>query len=279
MDPIVRPSWMTQVMYDRWLLLYTEAGGSGVNGSADRATELFRELPEYRTWFPGILREDGALRYTNNPEATYFNNIAAFRNTVEGLGMGMNPDIFNEDYISLIEGDTSPDEFNQRVNTFYDRVMTAGGDTRQWYADSLGIAMTDQALLASLMSDRVENAVFNKQITMSEIGGAAMLNSYDLSTAFVTQLEQAGMKRDEAQKFFGTADSITSVLQVLAQRHGDPDDSFDIMELAQADILMDAEQSSRIQRLVAQEQSTFTGGKQIEYAADQAGGLAGLDTV
>ena len=110
MDPIVRPFWMTEAMYETWLRLYTEAGGSGVAGSADRATEQFRDLPEYEAWFPGIRREDGALRYTNSPEATYYNNIAAFRSTVEGLGIGMNPDIFNEEYIDLIEGDTSPDE-------------------------------------------------------------------------------------------------------------------------------------------------------------------------
>ena len=280
MDPeIVRPYWMTDDMYDSWLGLYTEAGGSGVAGSADRATEQFRDLAEYDTWFPGIRREDDAIRYTNNPEATYFNNIAAFRNTIEGLGMGMNPDIFNEDYISLIMGDTSPDEFEQRVNTFYDRVLKAGSDTQQWYAESLGIEMTTPALIASLMSERVEDAVFTKQITMAEIGGAAAQNDYDLSTSFVTLLEQAGMERDKAQKFFGTADSILPILGVLASRHGDPDDTFDIMELAQADVLMDAKQSSRIGRLVAQEQSTFTGGKQIEYVSDQAGGVTGLDTV
>ena len=279
MDPIVRPFWMTQVMYDEWLRLYADAGGSGVAGSADRATELFRELPTYDTWFPGMRREDGAMRYAINPEATYYNNIASFRNTIEGLGMGMNPDIFNEDYISLIEGDTSPDEFESRVNTFYDRVLKAGSDTQQWYAESLGIEMTTPALIASLMSDRVEDAVFTKQITMAEIGGAAAMNDYDLSTAFVTLLEQAGMERDKAQKFFGTADSILPVLGVLASRHGDPDDTFDIMELAQADVLMDAKQTKRIGSLVAQEKSTFTGGKQIEYASDQAGGLTGLDTV
>jgi hypothetical protein len=279
MDPIVRPAWMTQVMYDEWLRLYADAGGSGVAGSADTATTQFRDLPQYEDWFPGIRREDGALRYANNPEATYFNNIAAYRNTIEGLGMDMNPDIFNEDFISLIEGDTSPDEFEQRVNTFYDRVLQAGDDTRAWYADSLGIDMTNQALIASLMSERIEGAVFSKQITMAEIGGAAMLNDYDLSSEFVTLLEQAGMERDKAQKFFGTADSILPILGVLASRHGDPDDTFDIMELAQADVLMDAKQTRRIGSLVAQEQSTFTGGKQIEYESNQAGGVTGLDTV
>lgn len=278
MDPIVRPHWMSQVMYDEWLRLYADAGGSGVAGSADRATEQFRDLPQYDAWFPGIRREDGALRYPSNPEATYYNNIASYRNTVEGLLI--DPDVFNEDYINLIEGDTSPAEFAQRANAEHERILSSGVDTREWYANSLGLNMTDEGLLASLLSPRVEQAVFERRITMAEIGGQASMRNFDITTEFVGLLEQAGMDLREAQQMFGSADRMLPMLGALAARHGDPDDTFDIREFAQAATLDDPEQLARLDRLRAQEESTFTGGKQLEVASSrETGGLTGLTDV
>jgi hypothetical protein len=232
-------------------------------------------LPEYDSWFPGLRREDGGLRFGNTPEATYFSNIAAYRNTVEGLRM--NPDIFIEDYIDLITGDTSPDEFEKRVNSLYERVLKQGVDIREWYATNLGVEMTDEGLLASLMSSRVEGAVFNRQITMAEIGGEAAMRNYDLSTEFVNLLEQGGMDRGEAQNLFGSAQRILPLLDGLAKRHADTDDTFDIVEFASAaSDIADATQMNRIDRLRAQEQSMFTGGGAIDVTRERDLRLTGL---
>jgi hypothetical protein len=139
--------------------------------------------------------------------------------------------------------------------------------------------MTVEAILASLMSDRVENAVLTRQITMAEIGGEASMRNFDITTTFVDLLEQQGMDRGEAQQFFGTAEAILPVLGALAQRHGDLDDTFDLFELAQAEVFLDAGQSKRIQQLVTQEEAMFTGGAQVELARTETGGLGGLEAV
>ena len=277
MAEVIRPPWMTDEMYEEWLGYYLDAGGSGVVGSEGAATETFRQSVTYESYFPGILRDDGTIRYAFNPEQTYFANIQSFRDTI--MGLGMNPDIFNEDYIDVIRGDKSPLEFSQNVNAMYDRILSQGAAIRDEYSMLVGIDMTNEAILASIMSERIENAVLNRQITMAEIGGEASMKNFDITTEFVNMLEQQGMNRVDAQQFFGTAEAILPILGALAQRHGDSDDTFDIFELAQANVFLDAGQTKRIEQLVSQEEAMFTGGALVELTRSQAGGLEGLEAI
>lgn len=273
---LVIPSWMPDGLYQQWEALYLAAGGNGVEGADAVATQLLRESPEYVTYFPGIKREDGSIRFAgNNPEQQYMANMAAFKNTVDDL-LDINPDVFTQEYVDLIEGDVSPREFTQRANALYDRVMQQGPAIREWYATNRNIDMTDSAILASLMSDRVEEAVFNRELTMAEIGGTASRHNFDITTQFVDMLADNGMELERAKQLFGTAEGLLPMLSALAGRHGDADDTFDIEELAAATEFSDVYQSQRMDRLQAQEASSFTGGAAIDYVRDQRGGLTGL---
>ena len=278
MSEVIKPSWLPEGLYQQWLIAFQDAGGTGVVNAANTATESVRSSPEYDSYFPGLRREDGSLRYEYNPEATYYNNIESFRNAVEGVGV--NAGILEEEYIDLIEGDVSPQEFTQRVNVLYDRVLSAGSDIRNWYGEEWGIDMTNSGIIASLMSDRVGTAVLEKRLTMAEIGGEAASRNFDLTTQFVDMLEAEGMNRADADRLFGSAESMLPVLGALAARHGDIDDTFDITEYAEGAFLQDPEQSRRIQRLAAQESSTFTGGAQVDITRSrETGGLTGLADV
>jgi hypothetical protein len=278
MAEVIRPTWMTNQMYDEWLNFYLEAGGDAVPNASERATQMFRASPNYESYFPGIKREeDGSIRYGVNPEQTYFENINAYRNTVEGLGL--NPDVFGPEYIDLIMGDTSPSEFTSRANALEDRVMSQSESIRAYYTDLYGLSMTRESILASLMSNRVEQAVFERQLTMAEIGGEAAQRNYDLTGNFVEILAQSGMDRGEAQRLFGTAEAMLPALAAMAARHADPDDTFDITEFAQGAALQDPEQVARIRRLQAQEAASFTGGATTDIQrSERTGGVVGLDT-
>jgi hypothetical protein len=188
----------------------------------------------------------------------------------------MNAELFEQEYIALISGDVSPDEFTTKVNALEARVMSMGAGIRDYYSMIEGIDMTREGILASLMSDRIETAVLNRQITMAEIGGEAAGREFDLSTEFVELLAQQGMDRGEAQRQFGTADRMLPVLQALAARHGDSDDTFDITEYIGGTFLDDPEQIARQQQLIAQEESTFTGGAALEFMREREGGVTGL---
>ena len=138
--------------------------------------------------------------------------------------------------------------------------------------------MTEQGILASIMSERVDTAVLNKQMTMAEIGGEASVYDMDITTGFVNALEEAGMTREDANRFFGSANLLMPMLSQLAARHGDPNDEFDIMELAAAGgYLPDLENiAGDITRLQAQEASTFTGGAGVDIVRGRTGAVTGL---
>jgi hypothetical protein len=274
---LVIPDWMPDGLFEQWKAEYLAAGGNGVEGAAAIATQRVRASAEYETYFPGIKREDGSIRFAGaNPEQQYMANIAAFRNTVQDL-LDINPDLFTQEYVDLIEGDVSPREFTTRANALYTRVMEAGDAIRQWYADAHGIDVTNSAILASLMSRRVEEAVFNREITMAEIGGTASQYNFAITDQFVDMLADNGMDRERAQRLFGTAEGLLPMLGALAGRHGDADDTFDIEELAASTEFYDPYQTARMRRLEAQEASAFTGGAAIDYRRNERGGVSGLN--
>ena len=277
----ILPPWMLQepTFAQAFLEEVIEAGGTSNTNAALIAMEVIRQAPEYRQMyddvFTGNRREDGTLRLT---ESAYFSRIQGYRDALATVS-DVDPAIFEEEYGDLISGDVGIDEFQLRVDALYTRILENSPFIRDYYAENFGIDMTDAGILASMMSSRVGDAVLLKQITMAEIGGEASMRNYDLTTEFVNMLENQGMKRADAQEFFGSADSILPVLGALAQRHGDSDDTFDLFELAQANVFLDAGQMKRITQLVSQEEAMFTGGAQVELTRSQAGGLEGLEAI
>ncbi len=277
MSGITKPDWLPAPLYSQWVDLYIEAGGTGTPGAGGIATEQLRQTPEYDQFFPGIKRDDGSIRYPNFPEATYLNNLESFRRTVESAGL--NPDLFEgEEYVNLIEQDVSPQEFNTRVENINARVLLAGEDIRRFYGENFGVDLSREGIVASLMSDRVGEAILNRQITMAEIGGEAAMRNYELSTTFVEMLSEQGMNRDRAQYLFGSAEALMPVLGALARRHGDPDDDFDIEEFVEGVEGLDPLQAERMARLQQQEAAQFTGGAAVERVRSSRGlGITGLE--
>jgi len=276
---IVRPIWMSEAMYQEWLGYYTTAGGeAGGDEARNRATEEFRASDTYESYFPGIKRDDGTIRYTESPELTYHSNLASYRNAVEATGI-VDASLFESGFIELIKGDVSPNEFAQRTSAIYNRVLEAGPGIRDYYADEYAIDMTREGIIASLLDEKVQTDILNRNITMAEIGGTAVDRGFDLTSEFVNMLASEGMDRGEARRLFGSAERMLPMLQSLAARHGDTDDTFDITEFTEAGYLDDPEQMARINRLQAQEASSFTGGTTDVKRRQSTGGVGGLETL
>ena len=272
------PPWMANAPDLASAFLYEMIDVQGDSpDAANNALETIRIAPQYQAmydyYFAGNRRPDGTLRLDENQ---YLSRKQGYRDAILAVNPNMNPEVFEDEFSMLIEGGVDESEFGRRVDALYTRVLTQGPDIREYYGANFGISMTDEGILASLMSPRVQDAVLAKQLTMAEIGGEASMRNYDITTDFVNLLEQAGMDREEAQRMFGSADRMLPVLSNLAARHGDPDDTFDITEFAGAAALGDAEQIMRIERLQAQESSLFTGGAQVDIVRSRAGGVTGL---
>ncbi len=244
------------------------------SGNTETAWAVLRQDPRYAQWFPGNLTEDGRPRYS---EAQYAQIVAGYDEVFRDVGL--NPDLFRDRYGELIAGDVSPRELEEeRILPIYERIVDKAPEIQRYYAEMHGIPMTKEAILASYLDPTLESKVLNRQITMAEIGGTAAGRGYDLSKQFVEMLYEQGMDWREASETFGTAERMLPMLQSLAARHMDPDDSFDIEELVGGTFLEDPNEMARIARLGAQERSTWQQNT-LAYERDRnTGGMAGLAT-
>lgn len=263
------PPWMRGTpMEKEYVDAYAETG------SADDAIQVVQEGETYASAFAGNIREDGSLRKS---EVDYLNIMESYANTL--IGHNVNPDVFQDQMVAMFEGMTSPAEFETRVASVYSRIIVAIPEMAQFYADNYGINMNESSILASFLDPAIGDAIVSERLAISEVGAEAALRNFDIGLEQATQLQQYGIEGAfMAAEFFGRASNLIPTLSILAARHDDPDDDFDLTEFTAATILDDPGQRRRMRRLVAQEASTFTGGALVDYQRTQAGGVAGLTT-
>ncbi len=278
----ILPEWLVKnpQLSDQWVQAYIEAGGDANGEFASKAaTKIVRESDGYRAVFPEMFDEEGNMRFVSDPEASYERTMESYRNTLRSFNV--NPDIFGEQLHNLIAGAVSAGEFIQRTEAIYENVIESAPAIRNWYMDNFAKEMTDQAIFASFIDGEggpVSSAILEDRISMAQIGGEAEIRGFNIDFDFADMLEDSGLTREGAQQFFGQAATLLPTLSILAARHADPDDEFDLDDFTQATIFDDPSQRRRMRQLVAQEASTFTGGAQVEVVRARTGGLSGLTT-
>ncbi len=259
--------WLTGPLLNLYTRAYIE------HGSADLAWADVRQTDEYEELFGGNRREDGSVRWS---EMQYMQILEGFQDEVRAIGI--NPDTFAAEYADLFRNNKSPDEFGAQVNAIFERVVMGGDAILEAYAREFNFGdITREGLIAALISDNVHNAILDEQITIAEITGEATsagFNPGDLAR----QLEDIDFNRAQAREFFGEANTMIPAISVLARRHADPDDDFDLEEFAGAAVFNDPEQASRMRRLIKQEARSFQQSGQLGVKIDQAGRLTGLQT-
>ena len=252
--------------------IYAEAWAD--TGDPDIAWALMQQSDIYDTYFAGNRREDGTLRYT---EFEYMTALDAYEDIFETIGL--NPALFADQFVDWIEADLSPDEiWQERISPIVDRVLDASPQIRQYYADTWGLELTDEAIIAAAINPDLGERIINQQIGIAEIGGEAATRGFNISALYAESLLEHGLSRQGAQELFGQAAGQVPVLDVLAKRHLDPDDDFDIHEFTNAMLLDDPFQRRRMRRLLAQERALFssTVGMGQLHAGDQENKMTGL---
>lgn len=260
--------WLPPELLDVFVEAYVEYG------DPDLAMAAVRNDSRYDTYFAGNRRDDGSLRLT---EMAYQSTIEGYQDVLNSIGV--NPDLFQAKYGQLISGDVTVDEFaTERIYPVYDRILSAGPAVLDEYNRLNGVSLTEEGLVAAMLDPDLEERILQKKITMAEIGGEAIERGFELARDTAEMLFQQGVDQRRAEATFGVAANVLPTLNVLASRHADPDDDFDLSEFLQADIFDDPTQRARMRRLVAQERSMFANaaGAGIPYRSDQSGRLLGL---
>jgi hypothetical protein len=268
------PAWLRGTGLGKvWIDAWIENGDS--NQAGQLALEAVRADDRYDSIFAGNRRPDGSLIHDEN---TYLSIIESFENTL--LSVNVNPNLFRGKFPELIAGLTSPREFTNRVEAVVERVAMASAGVRQFYAQRFGLEMSREAIVASAIDPDVGQLLLNRRISMAEVGGEAFEQGFNIKTRMARRLVREGLDARGADELFAVAAYELPVLQTLAQRHADPDDTFNLTEFVGAAIFDDPEQRRRIRRLMSQERASFTGGAaNISFTEDREFGTPGLNPI
>jgi hypothetical protein len=242
-------------------------------GDPERAWAEMQASSAFVRAYPGIKRDDGTLRMTAQE---YVVTMEGYEDVLESVGL--NYRLFRRRFVELIEGEVSPDEFAaERVDPIYERIVETSPGIMQWYSQQNGLELSFEAILAAALDPGdIGTKILNRQIGMAEIGGEGIEAGFAPDVELVERLYERGVNREQAQQEFATAASYVPVLNVLARRHADPDDEFDLEEFVSADVFNDPMQRRRMRRLMNQERASFTGGRGTFTQDRETGGVVGL---
>lgn len=229
---------------------------------------VIRQDSRYEQWFPGNMDDDGNIRYD---ESMYAGVRESYRDVLRS--MNLNDQAFEDQMVALMEGEVSPAEFERRAEEVFDRVISGSDEIKQRFAEANGFPITTAGILASALDPTMGDKILSQEISMAEIGGAALENGFNLSLSRASEISSRDIGLDQARQFYGEASSQLPVLDMLAARHNDPDDDFDLEEFEQAGLFADPFQNRRMRRIISQERSLFGAGPS---ARQTRGALTGL---
>jgi hypothetical protein len=215
-----------------------------------------RTSSAYNQAFPGIKRADGTLRMT---EQEWFSTREAYGTLFREYGL--NDALFQDRFVELMEGDVSASELGARLGGAYSQIIGNIEGVRNYYAQWFGDGqMTDQAIFASFIDPTVGDDILQRRISIAQVGAEGGARGFDPSQAFTEKLVAGGVDQQQARAFYSAAEGQLQTLDTLVRRHHDPDDTFDLVEFADANIFGSAVENRRIQRALRAEAASFTAG-------------------
>lgn len=259
------PAEMAQVYADEW----------ASTGDPALAIAAVRQHPDYDKHFPGMRRPDGTLRLGS--EAEYLSTVMAYEQTL--LDYGLNPEVFQDNIIGMLEGETSPQEFRQRINALNQGIVNNAPEVAAWFEQQYGLTLDGSgdaraALLAMASDAEVGSAILDQRIAVSQVAGEGSRFGFSLSAGFAESLVNLGVDQGQARQVFGSAQRQLPALESMAVRFGDSDSTVELEEFTGAVVGGDLEQQRRFERLAAQERSQFS--TQDAFVRDRQGFFGGL---
>jgi hypothetical protein len=254
------PASLVSLFAERW----SETGDPNLALAEVRASDAYNQA------FPGIKRDDGSLRMS---EQEWFSTREAYSTLFREFGLNNN--LFTDRFTELMEGNVSPSELAGRLGGAFE-LMNNIPEVRDAFEGLYGVS-GGAAVFAWFIDPDLGQAIIDKRVSVAQVAGEGLARGFDtIGSGLAERLVAGGVDQGLARNFFVQAEGQLFTLDQLAQRHRDPDDTFDLEEFAEANIFGDAEQTRRIRRLLRQEASLFQTGGFGQVTTSQDFALTGL---
>ena len=241
-------------------------------GDRNLALLKMRSDPLMETVYPGIRKNDGTLRMT---EQEYI--VAKEFMELELRNYNLNPQVFGEDIVDAISGDVSPQEFSERLQAGYQNIVQNIPQVKQVYLREFNLDLNEESIFGMFISPRLSTAVLDNQIRQSQILAEAetALGTSALTVQVARGLQQQGLTQAQARRGFQGAAALLPGLSQGAERFGRGD--ITATEYVEATELGDQGVAERIRRI--ESQITSASSAQAGAARTRTGEVVGLEEI
>ena len=244
-------------------------------GNPKVAIAEVRGTTEYETLFPGNKRADGTVKFD---EVTYVGLKESYMGTLAeyGISREISESLLQDRLTSLIEGEVSAREFQQRVGAVFQGVQENIQEVQDFYATNYGIDLTQESIFLGAIDPSVGEDIVAGKVTTAQIGGEAAKAGFTVDLSTAEKLRKAGLNQQQARQFFSTAADQIPRIQELQQRGGKSvaqEDVFDLEKFTEAMLFQSPDEAEELRRLQAEEESRFSA---IGGAARQGSRVTGL---
>ena len=241
-------------------------------GDANIAISQVRQTQLYKDNFPGNVLPNGQVRFDEvtyqGLKESYIGTLAEF-----GLPRATTEELLSTRFTSLIEGEVSAREFEQRITAVYRGIKDNIPQVQAFYKDNYGMDLGPEAIFLASLDPEVGEEIIAGRITSAQIGGEAANVGFNISTTVADRLRGAGLTQGQARELFTAAAEELPRLQEIASRVEPSEEAITLDDFTEAAIFGDVDVTERIQRLQASEESLFS---PVGGAARQGSRVTGL---
>ena len=229
-------------------------------GNPNVAIAEVRGTTEYETLFPGNKRADGTVKFD---EVTYVGLKESYMGTLSeyGISREVSESLLQNRLTSLIEGEVSAREFQQRVGAVFQGVQENIQEVQDFYSANYGIDLTQESIFLGAIDPSVGEDIVAGKITTAQIGGEAAKAGFDIDLTTAEKLKRAGLNQQQARQFFSVAADQIPRIQELQQRGGKAvaqEDVFNLEKFTEAMVFQSPDESEELRLLESEEASRFS---------------------
>lgn len=228
------------------------------SGNPVTAIQEVRQSDVYKAEFPGNYNPDtGQVRYDETTykalEQSYIGTLVEY-----GIPEQTSKVLLAPQFVSLLEGEVSAREFQQRVGAAYEGIVDNIQGVQNFFSTNYNVDLTPEAIFMGALDPSIGEEIISGRITAAQIGGEAARAGFTITRTEAENLRKAGLNQAQARQLYTAAQKDLPRLQELQQRQEPSDDALTLEEFTQAVVFQDPDQLENIRRLEAEETSMFS---------------------
>lgn len=163
-----------------------------------------RNSKSWQDKFGYLKREDGSLIMD---ELSALSTIATYKQTLGEVGI-LDYTEFEDDFETMIAGEVSGAEFQQRIDTVYAGVVNQIPEVERLFRERYNVNLNQPTIFAALINPKIQDKVLAGEIETIQLQAEATSRGFSTSFARFQKLKNLGLTKKQARDLYESAGSI-----------------------------------------------------------------------